>query len=446
MSAAPQKAVSPFRLSLRELALVIIITFPVIGTLFPLDSYLGGTALGSLAGLVPKTPLNTTLILALILGYVFYLFSRNPEKSVYALRRNWLLFIFLLWCFITSRWAADPGGSFNRTGRMLVFTLYAVYLIEFVPYRRALQLLAICLAMSCFLSLIMIAALPSLSYSAADLRGAWRGAMMHKNVLGGTAATTFLVALAAWRLRLFKPYQTFGLGILAVFLLMLANSATALLTIVLLTAVLAYLLFVVNRVAHPLMLLFATAVAAAGAGAIIISSDLIFVLLGRDSSLTGRAEVWEFVSMMIQDKPFWGYGNGIWTADYFKDLVMHYLHWPAPHAHNAWLDFRLQLGMPGLILAIAIWSTIGLRIIYAVAIRRVPEMALAIAIFLSQSIRSYSETVVVDPALNEMFWLAFAYAAFAALPVRERLRRRQQKQQTNRMQRSRSTTLERFTF
>ena len=46
---------------------------------------------------------------------------------------------------------------------MLVFTLYAVYLVEFVPYRRVLQLLAMGLAVSCTISLLMIIAVPSLS-------------------------------------------------------------------------------------------------------------------------------------------------------------------------------------------------------------------------------------------------------------------------------------------
>jgi hypothetical protein len=51
-------------------------------------------------------------------------------------------------------------------------------------------------------------------------------------------------------------------------------------------------------------------------------------------------------------------------------------------------------------------------------------MALPIGIFLAQSFRSYTETIVVDPALNDMFWVAFAYASLAALPAMERARRR----------------------
>ncbi len=61
---------------------------------------------------------------------------------------------------------------------------------------------------------------------------------------------------------------------------------------------------------------------------------------------------------MIDQNPFWGYGNGIWGTEYFKPIVLQELHWPAPHAHNAWIDFRLQLGMPGLCFAVAIWAII----------------------------------------------------------------------------------------
>lgn len=425
MNAARQKETSPYRLSPREIALVFVITFPLIGTLFPLDSYLGWKS-PALAALVVKSPLNTTIILTVILSYIVWLFSRSPQKSISALKRNWILFAFLLWAFCTSRWMPEPGQSFNRTGRMLVFTLYAVYLIEFVPYRRVLQLLAIGLAISCTISLVMIVAAPSLSYSAEDLRGAWRGAMIHKNVLGGTASMTFLVALVSWRMKLLNPYHTVVIACLATFLLLIANSATALLAAFVITAILGYLIYVVNRVPFPLVLLFFTGLVASVVGVIIISSGVVYTLLGRDASLTGRAEVWEFASFMINQNPFWGYGNGIWTTDYFKPIVLQELHWPAPHAHNAWLDFRLQLGLPGFLFAVAIWAIVGMRLLYAISIRRIPEMALPTAIFILLSIRSYSETIIVDPSLNEMFWLAFSYAAFAALPVRERLRRRQQ--------------------
>lgn len=419
------RGVSPFDLSVREILLVVIITFPVIGTMFPLDTYLA-TAPGGLAGIIARSPLNTTVVLMIILAYVIWLFAQNLPRSLAALRRNWLLFVFLLWSFATSRWAADSGLSFNRTGRLLVFTLYAIYIVEFIPYRRSLQILGICLVVSCLASLALIAAVPSLSYTT-DYRGAWRGAMMHKNIMGGMAAMTFFVVVTGWRIRLFKYSHMLGAAFLAILLLLLANSATALLSVFAISVMVWFLIYIVNRVRHPFMVLSFVGLIGGVAMIFVLSSGIIFTLLGRDASLTGRAEVWEFTSYMIDQKPFWGWGNSTWSDPDFKVAVLQYLRWPSPNAHNGWLDFRLQLGLPGFVLAIAIWIVASLHIVYAIAKRRIHDVALPIAIFMSLSIRSYSETVVVDPSLNEMFWLAFSYASLVVLPTRERAKRRMHK-------------------
>lgn len=407
--------------SFREIALIIFITFPVMGTLFPLDSYLS-FALGGVAGVVSKSPFNTTIVLGISLVFIVALYAQSPAKAGQALRANWLLFVFILWSFVTSRWAADSGYSFNRSGRMLVFALYAIYLINFIEYRRALQLLVVCLTISCLVSLLLIAVAPSLSYTV-DFRGAWRGAMLHKNALGSTAAMTFLIAIAARRIRLFSGYYVAGLLVMSTLLLLLANSATALLSCFLVSGVLFFFSNVVNRVRHPFFMLFFTGFVGLGLAYLVVQSEILFTVLQRDASLTGRDDVWVLANYLIGQKPFWGWGMGAWGDANFQDFVLRELKWAAPHAHNAWLDIRLQLGLPGLVLAIAIWAVAVLHIFYAVAKRRLPEMALPIGIFLVQSIRTYSETIVVDPALNDMFWLAFAFASLTALPSMERKRR-----------------------
>ena len=80
--------------------------------------------------------------------------------------------------------------------------------------------------------------------------------------------------------------------------------------------------------------------------------DEIFALLGRDSDLTSRTEIWDDVVRFAQTRPDgWGFVGywPIWQHPYSE--IGTEVEWVRPtHAHNAFLDVWLQLGLIGLVL------------------------------------------------------------------------------------------------
>ncbi|MCU1544083.1 MAG: O-antigen ligase protein [Microbacteriaceae bacterium] len=92
------------------------------------------------------------------------------------------------------------------------------------------------------------------------------------------------------------------------------------------------------------------AVAAALSIAAVVLRDPLLALLGKQPDLTGRSNIWAFVTDLAQQRPVLGWG---W--------VSYWAPWAAPlntlpyeggvqqfQAHNAWLDIWLQLGFVGL--------------------------------------------------------------------------------------------------
>jgi len=86
------------------------------------------------------------------------------------------------------------------------------------------------------------------------------------------------------------------------------------------------------------------------ATALLLSKQLL-ALLGKSPDLTNRAEIWHNVIQLAQQRPVFGWG---W--------VSYWVPWVAPfdhlaenngvrqlHAHDAWLDVWLQLGILGLV-------------------------------------------------------------------------------------------------
>ena len=101
----------------------------------------------------------------------------------------------------------------------------------------------------------------------------------------------------------------------------------------------------------------------------------VFALVGRDSSLTGRLPLWQEVFKEIAKRPLLGYGySGFWVAE-SKEVQYLWLKvgWPAPSAHDGYLDIVLQIGLIGLVLYIAMWTRVIKRNIIIARVGGVPE-------------------------------------------------------------------------
>jgi O-antigen ligase len=76
-------------------------------------------------------------------------------------------------------------------------------------------------------------------------------------------------------------------------------------------------------------------------------------LLGEDTTLTGRTELWQDL-LAMNTNPLWGVGfESFWLGDRLKHLWD--LHWWKPNeAHNGYLEVYLNLGLVGLGILIAL--------------------------------------------------------------------------------------------
>jgi O-antigen ligase len=84
--------------------------------------------------------------------------------------------------------------------------------------------------------------------------------------------------------------------------------------------------------------------------------------LGRSADLTGRADLWHWVVLMIGDRPMLGYGfSGFWKgASEQSAVVEDRIGWSPVYAHNGYLEITLSLGLAGLLLFLWLAAT-GLR-------------------------------------------------------------------------------------
>lgn len=415
MTGGPSNMMPARATAYQTASLAIVIGFPLLGAFFPLESYLSAATVENPGSATVESTGATTFILAGLLANIVYLYLRSPHVISALVLRNWPLLLFVGWAFLTSFWSENQVYSMNRTGRMLISLLYGVYICERYGKDDFYRIVIFAILLGLVASLLVTIFVPGLS-RVTDLRGAWRGAYAHKNNLGAVAALGILFAFLSPARRVVGTPLFALLACGSVIAMLAANSVSPLVAVSIGIALSVY--FRVAATGGQLDRLIALvgaallAVLAAGLSQV-LASNLEF--LGRDSTLTGRTAIWDFADMMIGIKPLLGWGHGAWNDPGFQKVVLSRLGWPSPHAHNVWLDIRLQLGLPGLVFAIFMSGLAAFRCVKLVMWAVTTEHLLWIACLVYLSLRSYSETILVDPAVVEMFGFSVVFARLSRL-------------------------------
>jgi len=210
--------------------------------------------------------------------------------------------------------------------------------------------------------------LPKLLYWSRDLLfegGKIQGIVGNSSLLAMAA----LVALIVFALQLAGRTVHRGAGVfwvlVAIATIVLTRSATITVAIVVLAFVLGVVLLLRRSGPRGTVAIYAT-VLALGVGAVILAtrfSSTILGLLGKSDDLTGRLDIWAAVINLAQQRPAFGWGWVSWWVPWVApfDTLAFEAGVRQLHAHNAWLDIFLQLGIAGLVIFGALIVSTGIR-------------------------------------------------------------------------------------
>jgi len=203
-------------------------------------------------------------------------------------------------------------------------------------------------------------------------------------------------------------------------LVLLSTSTTALLGLIGGMAVLGAALWMRRGVVTALSSIWLGAIVAGAAGLVlVVEPGLVFELLGRDATLTGRTDIWTVLFDAIGERPWLGYGYAaFWGAEsqpaYMVRLATE---WIVPTAHNGWIETALSIGLIGLAGLAANFLLMVVRAAWLAVHDWTGVFALGMcAQFLLFSI---SESIALQQ--NTIVWVTYvAVAAKVAVTVREK--------------------------
>jgi exopolysaccharide production protein ExoQ len=392
-----------------NLLTTLVLVVPVLGTFYPLDSYLAVGDVGPTSLASGGSTTSTYVVGASLLILALYIVS---GRSFPILRRFGTILPMLipLIAFSTVVWSSDPTYAANRSARLVLYVGFGLIFAEYFDFKSIISLLMRACLIAILCSDVVTVLRPDLGLSqiGGGYENAWRGATIHKNVLGQVCSISILVCFYSFVARVNRPAIRIATLVVSVVTLALSQSATsAVATGASLAIAFGLNEFSGNSLLAKIGLFAGFALAMVALVAIALSPDILFDILGRDATLTGRTYVWTAVWAALERSPFWGYGYGFWGIDSpARAIIWQDVNFQVSHSHDSWLDMWLQLGLPGLLDLIAIFVFL-ISTGAALYVRTGGAVAtFSLALCASLLVRAGPEVEFTDPFPSALFWLS----------------------------------------
>ncbi|PHS76976.1 MAG: hypothetical protein COB56_04700 [Robiginitomaculum sp.] len=266
---------------------------------------------------------------------------------------NPLLITCILWCGLSYIWSIHPDVTLRRSVALLMTTLFGLVLAARYDWNELVQRLALVFLVTAVISLFLATLVPSLGQMQEIHQGAWRGAWLEKNSFGVRMAMGLALMMCAFAMQPKRWWLWVPGGALCFGLVLMSTSKAALLA-----ALVAICGFLVIRVFRRFPILRIPVMYSVVIGVsvlmflIIFMPDMMFDIIGKERTLTGRTDIWNALAAAIREKPLLGYGYGtFWQGlDGPSYWVRFSLEWGVPTAHNGWIETWLSAGLVAVIL------------------------------------------------------------------------------------------------
>lgn len=334
---------------------------------------------------------------------------RRCRGSLRLLLAEWPVVLLVGFAILSALWSTSPGVTLRRSIGLIGTGIIAAYFACRFTLREQLKLLVVSSGICVFFSFLF--GLFHWGRSVDDLEGVWYGIYTQRNQLGSMMALSALVFFLWGASDRQKRLLAGFLALCTLGLIALSGSMTSL--IAFFALVLSFPLAKVLRFSKKAGWVLALLVVGLGATAVwtVKSIDTVTEAMGREPSLTGRAEIWASSSALGLERPWLGYGyNAFWLGlEGPSAEVWQIVGWAVPGAHNGLLETWLDLGLIGLtITVVGFVSYFGKA--YRV-LRRTAEWECAwpLLFLVLLSIQNLTESSFLSG--NSIYWLLYVVIA-----------------------------------
>lgn len=279
--------------------------------------------------------------------------ARRPRDVVIVVADNLSVFAFAAMIFMSALWSLHPDLTLKWALNYLMAVFVAVYLVVYFPGNYVFRVLSYSLIISAVGSILFIALFPNLGMMSEEaLAGNWRGVFYHKNVMGEVMTSAVFVQLYLFATGGHRVWSFFWAALFYGLVVVSRSESSLIVASLYVPMFFIYLLWMQHRIigygAATMFIIFLAMMT------LLVLGDFATVLdlMGKDSTLTGRIDLWTEVTNLISVKPLlgWGFGAMFINDDSATTILWERVGWLAATAHNSYLQTTLELGYLGLLL------------------------------------------------------------------------------------------------
>jgi exopolysaccharide production protein ExoQ len=352
-----------------------------------------------------------------MLAIGLFVLLKRSRRVTELLRTNLPVIFFFLYCGVSVIWSDYPDVSFKRWLRAIGDIVMVLIVLSDVNWLTALRRVLTRVGFIAIpLSILFIRYFPELgrAYSRGGA-SSWSGVAGGKNGLGMICLVFGLASLARFlavyreerssqRTRILLAQSS--LLAMTIYLLLKANSATSFACFFMCaTPMILISFFPLARKPVFLHLMVSGIIGVAFCALFLNIGTGMVQDLGRDSTLTGRTDIWRSAFTQVQN-PLIGSGYESFWIGPRLEAVQRLINQFANQAHNGYIEIYLNLGWIGdTLLAVLLIAAYG-RVVKAVG-SMAPTAALGLAFFIANVAYNFTEAAfkMMHPLWISLFLL-----------------------------------------
>ena len=315
-------------------------------------------------------------------------------------------------------WSVEPDRTWRRSISLGTVILFAIYAQSTFGLRRMVRILLFCLLGCGIVSLLLAPVFPAFAYDP-EFENALRGIYGQKNTLG----QAMMVGALMQSFLMLQRGRLVWNDLLVMTILFAALFASQSATSITLTSLVVVITVLLMQYRRSRIWAAASMIAALGIMLgvlfLVTSVDVSQLLdaAGKDSTLTGRVDIWAGAMLAVEQRPWLGYGySAFWLpGEPQVELIWSMLGWAPNAAHNGYIDVILQLGYVGLASAgLALLATVyrALRALFD-ADRRATALWGLLFIMVFGTL-NYDESYLLVTDQNMLVWVMLTVALSSA--------------------------------
>ena len=294
---------------------------------------------------------HDTEVLYALCGYFLVGCFLHSDKVLPVLQRGWPILLLPPWMLLSTAWSAVPLETFKYALQEILCVLICIYIAARVSVRTFIRALIMALT---YYEIISIPKLGNYDFM---------GVFSEKNFFAYRMSILTFGALAILFDQQFPRYLRLAAGpiaALAIFMIWRSHSATSLVVSLFGAMVIVGGVWLWKPARGYRLLIVCLAIAVVAGGAMYVARDPNFDfkswalgLLNKDSSLTGRQELWDYAGKLIAQKPLLGMGPGsFWLPDRPDAQMLLDTHFKTRGSswlfHNSYVELAVYVGYIGL--------------------------------------------------------------------------------------------------